>query len=94
VINLVTIAVKNMAEMVHSHGSHNISNLVDALKVCRAEIQDKMIEYFTKADGDYGKQVKDGLAKALESRTHRWYLVPNSFVETVAKLELKYDYCG
>jgi catalase len=46
-----------------------ISNLVDALKVCRVEIQDKMIEYFTNADEDYGKQVKDGLAKAMESRT-------------------------
>jgi catalase len=45
-----------------------ISNLLDALIVCRAEIQDKMIEYFTNADKDYGKQVKDGLAKAMESR--------------------------
>jgi catalase len=46
-----------------------ISNLVDALSVCRAEIQNKMIEYFTNADKDYGKQVKDGLAKAMEFRT-------------------------
>jgi catalase len=46
-----------------------ISNLVDALSVCRAEIQNKMIEYFTNADKDYGKQVKNGLAKAMEFRT-------------------------
>jgi catalase len=32
------------------------------------EIQDKRIEYFIKADVDYGKQVKDGLAKTMESK--------------------------
>lgn len=45
-----------------------ISNLVDALKVCRPEIQDKMIEYFTNADEEYGKRVKDGVADAMEMR--------------------------
>lgn len=43
-----------------------ISNLVDNLKICRKEIQDKMIEYFTKADEEYGRRVKEGLAKAME----------------------------
>lgn len=43
-----------------------ISNLVDALKICRAEIRNKMIEYFTNADDDYGKRVKDGVVKAME----------------------------
>lgn len=41
-----------------------ISNLVDNLKVCRKEIQDQMIEYFTKADEEYGKRVREGLANA------------------------------
>ena len=45
-----------------------ISNLIDALKVCRPEIQNKMIEYFTNADEDYGRRVKEGLAKAMEMR--------------------------
>lgn len=45
-----------------------ISNLVDALKVCRPEIQDKMIEYFTNADEDYGRRVKEGVANAMEMR--------------------------
>ncbi|MBY0147368.1 catalase [Neobacillus niacini] len=45
-----------------------ISNLVDSLKVCRPEIQNKMIEYFTHADEDYGKRVRDGVAKAMEMR--------------------------
>lgn len=43
-----------------------ISNLVEALKVCRPEIQNKMIEYFTNADEDYGKRVKEGVSKAME----------------------------
>lgn len=43
-----------------------ISNLVDALKVCHPEIQKKMVEYFTNADEDYGRRVKDGIAQALK----------------------------
>jgi len=43
-----------------------ISNLVDALKVCRVEIQNKMIEYFTYADEDYGRRVKEGIAEAMK----------------------------
>lgn len=41
-----------------------ISNLVDALKICKKHIQDKMIEYFTNADPDYGRRVREGLEKA------------------------------
>lgn len=43
-----------------------ISNLVDNLKVCRPEIQNKMLEYFTNADEDYGRRIREGLAKAME----------------------------
>lgn len=43
-----------------------ISNLVDALKVCHPEIQKKMIEYFTNADEDYGRRVKDGISQSLK----------------------------
>lgn len=45
-----------------------ISNLVEALKVCRPEIQNKMIDYFTNADEDYGRRVRDGVDKAMEMR--------------------------
>jgi len=41
-----------------------ISNLVNALKVCRKDIQDRMIDHFTKADPDYGRRVAEGLALA------------------------------
>lgn len=44
-----------------------ISNLVENLKVCRQEIQNKMLEYFTNADEDYGRRVREGLAKAMDS---------------------------
>ncbi|HZG13558.1 MAG TPA: catalase, partial [Candidatus Bathyarchaeia archaeon] len=41
-----------------------VSNLVQALKVCRPHIQEKMVEYFTKADPEYGRRVSEGLAAA------------------------------
>ncbi|MEH7381260.1 catalase [Bacillus sp. JJ1533] len=44
-----------------------ISNLVDNLKVCRPEIQNKMLEYFTNADEDYGRRVREGLASAMDT---------------------------
>ena len=43
-----------------------INNLVNALKVCAPIIQEKMIEHFTKADEEYGRRVKEGLANDLE----------------------------
>lgn len=42
-----------------------INNLSDALAVCDKRIQDKMIEYFTKADEDYGRRVKEGIANKM-----------------------------
>lgn len=44
-----------------------IANLVDALKICQPQIQDKMVEYFTNADPDYGKRVRDGLEQAKQA---------------------------
>ncbi|MBS4220727.1 catalase [Bacillus sp. FJAT-49711] len=44
-----------------------IANLVDALKICNPIIQEKMIEYFTNADPDYGKRVADGIANAKQN---------------------------
>ena len=40
-----------------------ITNLVNTLSSCRKDIQDQMIENFTKADPDYGKRVAEGLKK-------------------------------
>ncbi len=45
-----------------------ISNLVDALKVCNPQIQQKMIEHFTLADPEYGSRVAEGLAKQKPTR--------------------------
>ncbi|MEH7872601.1 catalase KatX [Bacillus velezensis] len=46
-----------------------ITNLVNTLSACRKDIQDQMIENFTKADPDYGKRVAEGLKKASESNS-------------------------
>jgi catalase len=43
-----------------------ISNLVGALAPAAKVIQEKMIEFFTKCDPDYGQRVADGLKKAKE----------------------------
>jgi catalase len=47
-----------------------IMNLVDALKICKPHIQEKMIEHFTIADPDYGHRVSEGLAQAQVDSTH------------------------
>lgn len=47
-----------------------ISNLVDALKICKPHIQEKMIEHFTNADPDYGRRVAEGLKRAREDTAH------------------------
>ncbi|WP_254611518.1 catalase [Paenibacillus sp. JMULE4] len=47
-----------------------ISNLVDALKVCNPQIQQKMIEHFTLADPEYGSRVAEGLARAKADPSH------------------------
>ncbi|MBI0447082.1 catalase [Deinococcus sp. DB0503] len=44
-----------------------ISNLVASLKDTAQHIQDKMIEYFTQADPDYGRRVREGIAQARQS---------------------------
>lgn len=41
-----------------------ITNLVNTLAPARKQIQDKMVELFTQCDADYGRRVKEGLAKA------------------------------
>lgn len=41
-----------------------VRNLVNNLKVCKPAIQETWIEYFTKADPDYGRRVKEGLEQA------------------------------
>ncbi|CAK4833586.1 unnamed protein product [Aphanomyces euteiches] len=47
-----------------------IHNLVDALKICKPIIQEKMIEHFTNADPEYGRRVSDGLAQAKVDSAH------------------------
>lgn len=47
-----------------------IDNLVDALKVCKPHIQQKMIEHFTNADPEYGSRVAEGLAKEKVNTSH------------------------
>ena len=44
-----------------------ISNLVGALKQCNADIQQRMVHYFTQADAEYGKRVAEGLGMKVES---------------------------
>ena len=41
-----------------------ISNLVDALKDCPREIQERAVSNFTKADADYGRRVAEGIGLA------------------------------
>ena len=38
-----------------------IRNLVDALKQCRQDIQERMVQHFTHADSDYGRRVAEGI---------------------------------
>jgi catalase len=47
-----------------------ISNLVDALKICKPHIQEQMAVYFTNADPEYGKRVKEGLDSAKQQMEH------------------------
>lgn len=44
-----------------------ITNLVNTLSTCKKDIQDQMIENFTKADPDYGNRVAEGLKKPLKT---------------------------
>ncbi|QKG83809.1 catalase [Kroppenstedtia pulmonis] len=47
-----------------------IRNLVSGLSSCRTEIQEKMIEHFTKSDPDYGRRVAEGLKQHGKSDQH------------------------
>ncbi|MCY9591945.1 catalase [Paenibacillus chitinolyticus] len=47
-----------------------ISNLVNNLKICKPVIRDKMVEYFTQADAEYGRRVAEELGKAVASSEH------------------------
>jgi catalase len=42
---------------------------VDALKICKPHIQNTMVDYFTNADPDYGKRVREGLENAKREKT-------------------------
>ena len=44
-----------------------ISNLVSALKECRADIQERMVHHFTLADKEYGGRVAEGLGMKSQS---------------------------
>lgn len=48
-----------------------ITNLVNTLAPARKQIQDKMVELFTQCDADYGRRVKEGLAKAANMDIQR-----------------------
>ena len=43
-----------------------IANLVDALSQCRREIQDRMVDHFTRCDPDYGARVARGIGIEVE----------------------------
>jgi len=43
-----------------------ILNLVNALKQCNPDIQERMVEHFTKADPEYGSRVREGLQQSQD----------------------------
>ena len=43
-----------------------VKNLVDNLMQCEAQIQERMVEHFTKCDEDFGARVSEGLKKMDE----------------------------
>ncbi|XOK59939.1 catalase [Paenibacillus elgii] len=47
-----------------------IGNLVAALQVCRPPIRQRMIDYFTQADPEYGRRVAERLAQADAGSPH------------------------
>ncbi|MBI2760586.1 MAG: hypothetical protein HYX51_04070 [Chloroflexi bacterium] len=42
-----------------------ISNHIANLKVCKQDIRDRMISYFTRADPEYGRLVAEGLGMSV-----------------------------
>ncbi|WP_183599680.1 catalase [Paenibacillus phyllosphaerae] len=47
-----------------------IENLVGVLKICKPDIQERMIGYFTQADPDYGRRVSEGVRQAGSTSSH------------------------
>ncbi len=45
-----------------------IANLVDQLSQCRRDIQDRMVDHFTRCDADYGARVAQGLGLEVGGR--------------------------
>lgn len=43
-----------------------IENLSDALAICDQSIQDAMVEFFTEADENYGRRVKEGIDQKMQ----------------------------
>jgi catalase len=48
-----------------------ISNLVGAMLECQKEIQDKMLDMFTKCDEDYGKRVAEGIKQGMKNMENK-----------------------
>ncbi|RFB14894.1 catalase [Bacillus sp. HNG] len=67
-----------------------IRNLVDNLKVCHPDIQNKMIKYFTQADEDYGRRVREGIANAVDT-TNTSSAAANEAVEKSKNMGQKSD---
>jgi catalase len=46
-----------------------IGNLVNALKQCNQDIQERMIGHLTQCDQEYGRRVAEGLGRNVEGPT-------------------------
>jgi catalase len=64
-----------------------ITNLVNTLAPCRRQIQDKMVELFTQCDHDYGRRVKEGLAKAVKQENQKGPIGSTKSHEAVKEAE-------
>jgi len=42
-----------------------INNLVDLLKQCNKDIQERMVHHLTQCDADYGRRVAEGIGIAM-----------------------------
>jgi len=58
-----------------------IDNLVGALSTCKSDIQERMIDYFTQADADYGRRVSEGLVSAKSEESADGQANPHKAVE-------------
>ncbi len=64
-----------------------IFNLVDALKDCPKDIQQRMISHFTQADAEYGRRVAEGIVTAAASMAGNGHepAKPNAAEKVAAK---------